>query len=83
MAPRMIFFSAVFRLGASPDSNTTTPPCSRLVKWLLSLDNSLLSDETLEPTVTSAVGMQPSYLHLILESYRDLADEDLTLQMLS
>lgn len=57
-----MFFNAVLMLGASRDSTTTTPPWPAVVKRSLSLDRSLLSDETLEPTVTSAVGMQPSYL---------------------
>ncbi|GMF68275.1 unnamed protein product [Aspergillus oryzae var. brunneus] len=53
------------RFGASPDSSMTTPPSSDAANWSLSLDNSLPSDETLDPTVINAVGMQPSYLLLV------------------
>jgi hypothetical protein len=63
----MIFFRAVFKLGASPDSNTTTLPSSVDINWSLSRDNSLLSEDTLEPTVTKAVGIQPLHLELKLE----------------
>ena len=63
----MMFFKVVFRLGASPDSSTITLPSSVDINWSLRRDSSLLSDETLEPTVTKAVGIHPSHLYLQLE----------------
>lgn len=58
----MIFFNAVFKLGASPDSSTITPPLPVVVNRSFSRVRSLLSEETLEPTVTNAAGIQPLYL---------------------
>lgn len=53
----MMVFRAVFKFGASSDSNTTTPP-SLLVSsrsWILS--KSLPNEATLDPILISAVGI--------------------------
>lgn len=55
----MMFFNDVFRFGASPDSSTITPPSPDVINWSLRRDNSLLREDTLEPTVTKAVGIHP------------------------
>lgn len=61
-AARMMFFSEVLRLGASPDSRTTTPPSPDDVNWSLRRESNLVSEETFEPTVTRAVGIHPLHL---------------------
>lgn len=58
----MRFFKVAFRLGASPDSSTITPPCSVVVNRSLSRVRSRLSEDALEPTVTNAAGIQPLHL---------------------
>ena len=65
----MMFFNVVLRFGASPDSSTITPPSPVVVNRSLSRVKSRPREETLDPTVSSAEGMQPLYLFLLLEKF--------------
>lgn len=58
----MMFFSVVFRLGASPDSSTTTPPSPVELNWSFKRESSRPREETFDPTVTNVAGMHPLYL---------------------
>lgn len=63
-AARMMFLRDVLRLGESPDSRTTTPPSPLVINWSLRRESNRLSDDTLEPTVTNAVGIHPLQLKI-------------------
>ena len=65
----MMFFNVVLRLGASPDSRTTTPPSPVVVNRSLSRVKSRPREETLDPTVTSAEGIHPLYLVSLVRNF--------------